>query len=85
MAFMIGHGTIFVFVIVFQCTPVAAVWDRELQGKCLNVNAIGYAGAVMAVVEDLVLMVLPIPELLKLQISGRKRLSVGIMFCVASL
>lgn len=77
--------TIFTFVIAFQCTPVEAVWNRFISGKCLDVNAIGYSGAVLSVVEDLVLIVLPIPELRKLQISGRKRIGVGLMFALASL
>ncbi|KAK9789107.1 putative Extracellular membrane protein CFEM domain-containing protein [Seiridium cardinale] len=75
---------IFTFVVAFQCTPVEAIWNRFVVGKCLNVNAIGYSGAVLSVVEDLVLILLPIPELRKLQISGRKRVGVGLMFALAS-
>lgn len=77
--------TIFTFVIAFQCTPVEAIWNRSITGECLNLNAIGYSGAVLSVVEDLVLIVLPISELRKLQISGRKRIGVGLMFALASL
>lgn len=77
--------TIFTFIIAFQCTPVEVIWNRFITGKCLDVNAIGYSGAVLSVVEDLVLIVLPIPELRKLQISGRKRIGVGLMFALASL
>ncbi|WQF86326.1 Putative extracellular membrane protein, CFEM [Colletotrichum destructivum] len=84
VAFMFGHGAIFALLIVFQCIPVAAVWDRVLSGRCLNVNAVGWAGAVLSIVEDIVLMILPIPELAKLQVTGRKRTGVGIMFSIAS-
>ncbi|KAH6658663.1 hypothetical protein BKA67DRAFT_501427, partial [Truncatella angustata] len=76
--------TVFTFVIAFQCTPVEAIWNRFVTGSCLNVNAIGYSGAILSVVEDVVLIVLPIPELRKLQISGRKRIGVGLMFALAS-
>lgn len=85
VAFMFGHGTIFALLIFFQCIPVAAVWDRFLSSRCLNVNAVGWAGAVLSIIEDIVLMILPIPELMKLQITGRKRTGVGIMFSIASL
>ncbi|GJD00994.1 integral membrane protein [Colletotrichum higginsianum] len=84
VAFMFGHGAIFSLLIVFQCIPVAAVWDRFLSSRCLNVNAVGWAGAVLSIIEDIVLMILPIPELMKLQITGRKRTGVGIMFSIAS-
>ncbi|KAI1335881.1 integral membrane protein [Xylariaceae sp. FL0016] len=76
--------TIFTFVIAFQCRPVEAIWNRFIAGQCLDVNAIGYAGAIMSVVEDLVLMVLPIPELRKLQVSSAKRVGVALMFVLAS-
>ncbi|KAH9905610.1 integral membrane protein [Xylariomycetidae sp. FL2044] len=76
--------TVFTFVVAFQCRPVEAIWNRFITGKCLDVNAIGYAGAILSVVEDLVLMVLPIPELRKLQISKAKRTGVALMFILAS-
>jgi hypothetical protein len=76
---------IFTFIVAFQCTPVEAIWDRFSSGTCFDVNAIGYSGGVLSVVEDLVLILLPIPELRKLRISGRKRIGVGLMFALSSL
>ncbi|KAF3768488.1 hypothetical protein M406DRAFT_239823, partial [Cryphonectria parasitica EP155] len=74
----------FTFVIAFQCRPVEAIWNHFIVGQCLDVNAIGYAGAVLSIVEDIVLVLLPIPELRKLQISARQRIGVGLMFGLAS-
>lgn len=76
---------IFTFVLAFQCTPVEAVWNRFVMGKCVDVNAVGYIAAVLSVIEDLVLIALPMPELRKLQISSQKRIGVGLMFALASL
>ncbi|KAI0470115.1 integral membrane protein [Xylariaceae sp. FL0804] len=76
--------TVFTFLLAFQCRPVEAVWNRVITGKCLDLNAIGYAGAILSVAEDLALMVLPVPELRKLQISTAKRLGVAMMFILAS-
>lgn len=78
-------ATLFTFVIAFQCQPVSAVWDRFISGKCLDVNAIGYAGAILSIVEDIVLVLLPLPELRKLQIGSKQRAGVALMFCLASL
>ncbi|PSR82139.1 hypothetical protein BD289DRAFT_412328 [Coniella lustricola] len=77
-------GISFSFAIAFQCQPVSAVWNRFIDGKCLDVNAIGYAGAVLSIFEDIVLVLLPIPELRKLQISSKQRAGVGLMFGLAS-
>ncbi|KAJ0325595.1 hypothetical protein COL5a_007406 [Colletotrichum fioriniae] len=83
--FLLLHGLIFLLVIIFQCTPVSSVWDRSNPNRtCLNVTAIGYAGAVFSIVEDLVILVLPIPELVKLQLNIRKKIALGFMFSLGS-
>lgn len=44
-----------------------------------------YAGAVLSIVEDLVLVALPIPELKKLNLSRKKRIALILMFAMGSL
>lgn len=84
--FLLLHGLIFLLTIVFQCTPISSIWDRSNSDrKCLDVTAIGYAGAVFSIVEDLVVMVLPIPELYKLQLNIHKKIALGLMFSLGSL
>ncbi|KAK9799924.1 putative Extracellular membrane protein CFEM domain-containing protein [Seiridium cardinale] len=79
------HGVIYTFVVLFQCSPVSAFWDATVtDAKCLDTGAIIFSGAIMAIAEDLALILLPIPELRKLQVSGRKRWGVAIMFAFAS-
>ncbi|GKT97107.1 integral membrane protein [Colletotrichum tofieldiae] len=83
--FLLVHGAIFLLVIIFQCTPISSTWDRSIPNrKCLNVTAIGYAGAVFSIAEDLVILALPIPELLKLQLNIRKKIALGFMFSLGS-
>nr|XP_036589603.1 uncharacterized protein CTRU02_00357 [Colletotrichum truncatum]KAF6801608.1 integral membrane protein [Colletotrichum truncatum] len=62
----------------------ASIWDRSIEGQCLNISAIGYAGAACSILEDVVLFVIPIPELLKLQLSRKKKIALVFMFSVAS-
>ncbi|WAO89006.1 CFEM domain-containing protein [Fusarium falciforme] len=83
-AFLIGHGVIFLGLVIFQCTPIASVWNRNIEAKCLNLTAIGYAGAVFSIVEDIAILILPIPELLKLQLGGRKKAALLFMFSIGS-
>nr|XP_036578530.1 uncharacterized protein CTRU02_11450 [Colletotrichum truncatum]KAF6785825.1 integral membrane protein [Colletotrichum truncatum] len=86
IAFLLSHGLIFLLVIIFQCTPISSIWDRSNSNrKCLDVTAIGYAGAVFSIIEDLVILVLPIPELIKLQLNIRKKIALGLMFSLGSL
>ena len=85
IAFMVSHGVAFMIVIIFQCSPISSIWDRAIQGKCVNLTAVGYAGAALSIVEDLVILVLPISELHTLNFGMRKRISLMIMFSVGSL
>ncbi|KAF7537577.1 hypothetical protein G7054_g3594 [Neopestalotiopsis clavispora] len=74
MAFKLCHGLIYTFVVLFQCTPVSAFWDTSItDAKCFNEGLIIFSGSVVSIAEDIALMVLPISELRKLQVSGRKR------------
>ncbi|KAL0942709.1 uncharacterized protein CTRU02_200595 [Colletotrichum truncatum] len=82
--FLLIHGLVFTLLIVFQCLPVQSIWDRSIEGQCLNISAIGYAGAACSILEDVVLFVIPIPELLKLQLSRKKKIALVFMFSVAS-
>ncbi|KAI1842862.1 hypothetical protein JX266_010880 [Neoarthrinium moseri] len=84
MAFMIGHGLIFMAVIIFQCWPIYSIWDKTVTGHCVNVTVVGFVGAVISIVEDIVLILLPIAELRKLQITTRQRMVVFFLFAIAS-
>jgi hypothetical protein len=83
---MITTSTIIIFLMtVFSCHPIAYFWDRDLGGKCLDVNALAYANSGMSIVQDLIIVALPIPVLFGLNMSTKKKIGVGLMFAVGSL
>lgn len=83
-AFMIGHGLIFITVVIFQCWPIYSIWDKTITGKCVDITAVGYVGAALSIVEDIFLVLLPITELRKLQVSQRQRVLLSVMFAIGS-
>ncbi|KAF6841850.1 integral membrane protein [Colletotrichum musicola] len=91
LVFILLHGAMFLFLVIFQCLPVQSIWDRSIEGKCLNITAIGYGGAAISIFEDIVLFIMPVPELLKLQLSRKKKWALVFMFgigsfaCIASM
>jgi hypothetical protein len=85
MAFIASHGVAFVIVLIFQCQPISSIWDRTITGKCVDLTAVGYSGAVFSIVEDLVILVLPISELNTLSFTMKKRISLMLMFSIGSL
>ncbi|RDW57104.1 hypothetical protein BP6252_13850 [Coleophoma cylindrospora] len=81
-------------LILFQCTPISFNWDGwkgESKGKCLDLSALTYAAAGANLAQDLTILLLPLPLLLKLQVSMKKKLgvffmfSLGIFICITSI
>src|SRR5690349_7083994 len=65
----------FVFSVVFHCTPIKfgwVGWAREVEGHCINFNAFAWAHAIINIVFDLWVILLPVPQLLKLSLGRRK-------------
>ncbi|CZT11694.1 uncharacterized protein RCO7_08696 [Rhynchosporium graminicola] len=79
----VALGTSFIsFLTIFQCAPIAFFWDLDLKGKCLNINALAYANSGLSIVQDLVIVLLPIRVVWQLNMEGRKKLSVAFMFAL---
>lgn len=71
--------------VTLQCVPVDSIWNLKKEGKCVNSTGLVYAGAVLSIVEDIVIIALPIPELRGLNLSLRKRIALILMFALGSL
>ncbi|KAF4467068.1 integral membrane [Fusarium albosuccineum] len=82
--FLFGHGIIFLGLVTFHCIPVHSIWDRSVDGKCIDLTAIAYAGGVLSIIEDIAIFILPIPELMKLQLQGKKKTALFFMFSIGS-
>ena len=75
----------FLIAVALQCIPVNAVWDLNVSGKCISTTGTVLAGAAFSIFEDIVIILIPIPELKRLNLSLRKRLMLVFMFGVGSL
>ncbi|KAI4733587.1 hypothetical protein E4T50_15852 [Aureobasidium sp. EXF-12298] len=74
---------VFVLVTAFQCRPVNVAWlkwDGEHPGKCLDLNADGWASASINIILDLIVIVLPMKQLTMLNMSWQRKLGVIAMF-----
>lgn len=68
-----------------ECNPLAAVFDKTIKGKCLDFHAIILAGAILSTVEDVVIICLPIPSILKLRLKVRKKVEVILIISVGMM
>ncbi|KXJ88952.1 hypothetical protein Micbo1qcDRAFT_196884 [Microdochium bolleyi] len=83
-AFVILHGLAFVFAVVFQCNPIPAAWNRHIDGRCIDISAVILVGAVFSIIEDFILMFLPITEIRKLKMKTRVKVTLGFVFAIGS-
>ncbi|KAI9713050.1 MAG: hypothetical protein M1820_001035 [Bogoriella megaspora] len=64
---------IYTFLFCFGCTPPSKTWDTTVPGHCINEVAMYYSLAATSMFFDIVILVVPMPVLLRLQMSFRKR------------
>ncbi|KAI4751009.1 hypothetical protein E4T52_16435 [Aureobasidium sp. EXF-3400] len=77
------YSVVFVTVTALQCIPVSMAWkkwDGEHHGKCLDLNADGWASASLNIILDLIVIALPMKQLTSLNMSWQRKLGVIVMF-----
>lgn len=75
-------------VLVFQCSPIDGAWrawDQEYEAKCISINILGWSAAAINIALDLATIILPLPELLRLSMSIKRKLQIMLMFAVGFL
>jgi hypothetical protein len=73
------------FLTIFSCTPIQSFWNRDIKGKCLDVGAIGFANSANAILQDLIILVLPMRSVFKLKMKTWRKVAVALMFAVGAL
>ncbi|KAH8807846.1 integral membrane protein [Xylogone sp. PMI_703] len=71
-----------ILVLIFLCSPVEKSWKPLIPGHCIpNANSVYGLGAI-SIFYDIVILLLPIPMLVSLQINMRKRVGLVGIFCL---
>lgn len=71
---------------IFQCRPIPYFWDRDIKGGgCLDLNALAYANSAMSMAQDVIITLLPLREVLKLNMSLHKKVITTLMFALGGL
>lgn len=73
--------TINLFLVIFFCTPISALWTGK--GKCLDLDPYSYA--VINVLTTLVVWAMPIQRVWKLQLPKRQKVALSLIFALGLL
>lgn len=91
LGIMLAYYIPAVIVKIRICSPISYFWTKTGHGTCLDESAIILADAVVSVVSDLVILTLPLPLTLSLQMPFRKKMRVmailgaGGLACASSI
>lgn len=88
VAFTIAWGLASAIASVLQCLPVSASWTswdlKERPAGCLNIHGLAWSNAGISIFLDFWMLLLPLSEVFKLQLSVKRKLGAGIMFGVGA-
>jgi hypothetical protein len=85
----IAYTMAFDLTMIFACKPISAVWTswagEDHIDYCINQNKFYYCAAAVNITLDIAILIIPIPELLKLKLSVKKKLFLLAIFSVGSM
>jgi hypothetical protein len=86
MFVVIGSCVGIVFSLLAACTPFAKNVDVTIrEGQCLNKTALYIATGVLNIITDIMVLSLPIPMVLRLQMVKSRKVMLILLFSVGSL
>ncbi|KAH7304656.1 hypothetical protein BKA65DRAFT_560415 [Rhexocercosporidium sp. MPI-PUGE-AT-0058] len=88
MSFIIACSVEAIFSSIFHCVPIAAFWDLNIQGRCLNKideKFMLFFNASLNILTDIILVALPIPTLNNLQLSKSQKVGLMLIFGVGGI
>jgi hypothetical protein len=86
--YIVVNSLVMFLLTSLPCTPVSAFWNRDLTlgtGRCMDIQIIGYANSVSVIVQDIILLVLPIFFIKNVKMKRFRRVVVASMFSIGSL
>ncbi|GAB0135736.1 hypothetical protein EsDP_00004063 [Epichloe bromicola] len=85
--FHVVTAATFIVAVVLSCNPIQYQWERynldvrpPAQGKCVNINAAGWAHSAINVASDLWLFAMPLIQVRKLKLHIKKKIGIALMF-----
>ena len=91
IAIVSASGITFTLVTIWQCKPIEAFWDKSLLGPshpgnhCFDSEAFWFSYSVINIILDFFILLLPIHEILKLQLPMREKFALIGVFALGLL
>ena len=81
MAINIGQALAYIIGTFLQCTPFAYQWNKTIPGgHCINTSPYYSSQAIIGVILDIMVVILPLPMLWGLKMKLQKKISLSLLF-----
>ncbi|KAI1912452.1 hypothetical protein LOZ39_005725 [Ophidiomyces ophidiicola] len=91
IAFTIVSSVAYVCSTIWQCKPVSAFWTRSGQFTCISNHISWLSYALINIITDFIILLLPVHQVLRLQLKTRDKIAVIMIFmlggfvCITSI
>ena len=82
LVLMLSSNTL---VAIFACNPIRGFWVATVKAKCIDAVRFYWATAILNVVTDVYILVLPLPQVWQLQISKKQKIGLTALFTLGGL
>ncbi|KAM0723493.1 hypothetical protein Q7P37_000480 [Cladosporium fusiforme] len=72
------------FLFIFICVPVEKLWYPDIPGRCINQVATWIANAASTLLTDVIILMMPMPQLWSLQLTTREKIGLTCAFGLGS-
>lgn len=70
---------------IWSCTPRAKIWNKSVEGTCINVASVLTAGGVFNTLSDVFILLVPVKAVWNLQMKTARKVEVCLLFTVGSM
>ena len=67
---------------IWECTPRAKIWNKSIEGTCLNIAKVLNADGVFNTLSDFSILLVPVKALWTLQMKMGRKVGIGLVFTV---
>ncbi len=73
------------FPVIFQCSPIHRFWDKSIPGTCIDVQSFLISTAIISIITDLAIVVMPIPLVWQLHLPINRRIGICAIFFLGGI
>ena len=71
-----------VFATIFQCSPIEKVFDKKIEGHCVDNSQFWYANAGFSIATDVIILLMPMPLVYQLQVPWAQKIALMAVFAL---